>query len=78
MKKVATMQTLYLGNQPEVKDRRKVQVSQTDHDAAMDLIYGRSDTRVTITDHATGEKLIVKRISCGLECKCALGIVAQG
>lgn len=63
---------LYIGNQPDPKDRLTIDISAADY-AKIPPRGSFSDRVVTVTDTGTGNTYRVQRGSCGLpHCRCAV------
>jgi hypothetical protein len=71
------MPKLWIGNQPEPDDRTIIEVSSSDLDRIGNLDRNGKDS-VRVKDLLTKKPVTLTRISCGLDCKCALGFVAKG
>ena len=67
----------YVGNQPDPKDRVKIDVDDADSDALIltGLVNGRKPYQVTVFDQITQKNVTVADEACGLGCRCALRFV---
>ncbi len=66
---------LWVGNQSDPNDRLKLCLSKADQAKVQDLPRGKSVKAATVTDRITGKRFKLERISCGLDCYCAIGVV---
>lgn len=65
--------TIYIGAQPEPKDRLKIEVSEKDNRRLQDSWPHLSNGGIELTDQPSGKTYFVRRRSCGLRnCDCAL------
>lgn len=67
---------VWVGNEANADDRLKLAVSADDR-RLIDSIDHDSREHVVVTDVRTGKRYELQRISCGLKCRCALGLVAE-
>lgn len=67
---------VWVGNEANNEDRLKLAVSADDR-RLIDSVDHDSREHVVVTDLRTGKRYELQRISCGLKCRCALGLVAE-